>query len=505
MEINRVSESSEDSWDGWDEPMDDKEVPCLFCESLFKNATNLFDHCKTDHGFNIAETKSRFALDCFNYIRMINYLRLQKPPPEDLRPFGVVTPECWQADEYMKPVVVDDPLLMFDIESCEEEELELDDETVMLPRSKYNELLQRLKQAEDKVARTEDNLKTALENVSRMKSAAQNYLMGNCNEDNIAFIKLEDDINYFGAYAHFSIHHDMLRDRVRTESYRDMINFNRKAFEDKVVLDVGCGTGILSMFAARAGAKSVIGIDQSEIIYQAMDIVRENKLEDKIQLLRGRMEETTLPVEKVDVIISEWMGYFLLFECMLDTVIQARDKYLKNNGLILPNKCTLSLVGISDVERHRNLVTFWDNVYGFKMTCLKHEVIREASVEITSANSVVTSTAVIKTLDLNTCSAGDAEFTSEFTLVVNTSSPIVAVVGYFDAFFDLEHAVHFSTSPFSPPTHWKQCVFYLEEPLHKQQGDELSGKLTCSRYSKDPRALSVTIVLESRTYAYVVQ
>ena len=42
----------------------------------------------------------------------------------------------------------------------------------------------------------------------------------------------------------------------------------------KVVLDIGCGTGILSMFAAKAGAKHVIGIDQSEIIYQAMDIVR---------------------------------------------------------------------------------------------------------------------------------------------------------------------------------------------------------------------------------------
>ena len=44
--------------------------------------------------------------------------------------------------------------------------------------------------------------------------------------------------------------------------------------DGKVVLDIGCGTGILSMFAAKAGAKHVIGIDQSEIIYQAMDIVR---------------------------------------------------------------------------------------------------------------------------------------------------------------------------------------------------------------------------------------
>ena len=65
-----------------------------------------------------------------------------------------------------------------------------------------------------------------------------------------------------------------LQDKVRTESYRDAIYKNKASFQDKVVLDVGCGTGILSMFAARAGAKRVIGVDQSDIIYQAMDIVR---------------------------------------------------------------------------------------------------------------------------------------------------------------------------------------------------------------------------------------
>lgn len=64
------------------------------------------------------------------------------------------------------------------------------------------------------------------------------------------------------------------QDKVRTESYRDFMYQNPALFKDKVVLDVGCGTGILSMFAARAGARKVIGVDQSEIVYQAMDIVR---------------------------------------------------------------------------------------------------------------------------------------------------------------------------------------------------------------------------------------
>jgi type I protein arginine methyltransferase len=52
----------------------------------------------------------------------------------------------------------------------------------------------------------------------------------------------------------------MLKDRVRTMAYRDAIMNNAHLFKDKVVLDVGCGTGILSMFAAKAGAKQVFGV-----------------------------------------------------------------------------------------------------------------------------------------------------------------------------------------------------------------------------------------------------
>ena len=62
---------------------------------------------------------------------------------------------------------------------------------------------------------------------------------------------------YFDSYAHFGIHEEMLKDEVRTLTYRNSMYHNKHLFKDKVVLDVGCGTGILSMFAAKAGAKQV--------------------------------------------------------------------------------------------------------------------------------------------------------------------------------------------------------------------------------------------------------
>lgn len=88
-------------------------------------------------------------------------------------------------------------------------------------------------------------------------------------------------------------------------------------------MDIGCGTGILSLFAARAGAKQVIGVDNADIVHYAREIVKANGFEDVVTILQGKMEEVVLPVEKVDIIISEWMGYFLLYESMLDCVLWA--------------------------------------------------------------------------------------------------------------------------------------------------------------------------------------
>jgi protein arginine N-methyltransferase 1 len=99
---------------------------------------------------------------------------------------------------------------------------------------------------------------------------------------------------------------------------------NKHLFKDKIVLDVGCGTGILSMFAAKAGAKQVYGVDMSGIVEQAKKIIAKNGFADKITVIRGKIEEITLPVPKVDIIISEWMGYCLFYESMLDSVLYAR-------------------------------------------------------------------------------------------------------------------------------------------------------------------------------------
>lgn len=71
-------------------------------------------------------------------------------------------------------------------------------------------------------------------------------------------------------------------------------------------------------------------------------------------MINGKVEDVELPVDKVDTIISEWMGYFLIYESMLDTVLFARDKWLRQNGMLFPDKAAMFIAGIEDEQYYYN-------------------------------------------------------------------------------------------------------------------------------------------------------
>lgn len=182
----------------------------------------------------------------------------------------------------------------------------------------------------------------------------------------------------------------MLKDTVRTKSYENAMVKNAHLFKGKTVLDIGCGTGILSMFACKAGAKHVYGIEMANIYKDAQKIVKENGFGNKITIINGKVEEVELPVPEVDIIISEWMGYFLLYEGMLDSVIFARDKWLKKGGLLFPDRAVIYLTAIEDSEYKKEKLGFWDNVYQMKMTCMKNWAKMEPLVDYVPPKGLVT-------------------------------------------------------------------------------------------------------------------
>lgn len=263
-------------------------------------------------------------------------------------------------------------------------------------------------------------------------------------------------------------------------------------------MDVGCGTGILSMFAAQAGAKHVYAVDCSSIINQAQKIIDKNGFTDRITMIRGKVEEIDLPVQYVDIIISEWMGYFLLYESMLDTVLFARDKWLipNSNGIIFPDKAVLYLTAIEDANVRRERFDYWDDVYGFDMSPIKEIAIKEPVVDIVDSKSIVTDSVPILNVDILTCTAEDLNFVSKFKLQAHRNDYIHGLVAYFEcAFTQIHKPIGFSTSPYARYTHWKQTILYLQEPLTICAGETLTGELSCRPNRRNRRDLDIGLLL----------
>ena len=244
---------------------------------------------------------------------------------------------------------------------------------------------------------------------------------------------------------------EMLKDEVRTKTYRNSMYHNKHLFKDKVVLDIGCGTGILCMFAAKAGARKVIGIDCSNIIDNAKKIVKTNGFQDVITLVKGKVEEVELPdgIEKVDIIISEWMGYCLFYESMLQTVLYARDKWLVEDGLMFPDKASLHICAIEDRDYKEEKINWWTSVYNFDMSCIREMALTEPLVDSVDKNQIVSNSSFIKDIDLLTMKVDDLKFEAPFHLSVFRNDYVHAFVTYFNIEFSACHKkVGFSTCKF---------------------------------------------------------
>jgi len=115
----------------------------------------------------------------------------------------------------------------------------------------------------------------------------------------------------------------------------------------EVVVDVGAGNGVLSYFAAKAGAKKVYAIEASGVAPYLEKNLKKNGVGDTVQVLNSMAEQTSIPGGKVDIIISEPFGYFAVFERMIESVLFVRDKWLKKGGRIFPSQARL-YVGLSN-------------------------------------------------------------------------------------------------------------------------------------------------------------
>ncbi|PSS18961.1 Protein arginine N-methyltransferase [Actinidia chinensis var. chinensis] len=525
----------------------DSNILCLFCCSIFNSSSALFHHCRSIHYFDFRAITKTLALDFYASFNLINYVRsqvaenrcwscrhtcqskqdLQNHLHETFSLEDTIFP--WADDKYLKPFMQEDPLLYSFGEDYESE----DEDTTAV--NKISDLVNCERICMEDDSSLEEHLydfNTQEDGRKEIASTSNCCLnVANPSEVMVDGVDVKEDCcsshgkskdkhweicsakaavtneiknvnkNYFGSYSSFAIHREMISDKVRTDAYRQAILNNPSLLHGAAVLDVGCGTGILSLFAAQAGASSVIAVEASEKMASvATEIAKNNGLlwsgspnnrisqcTGVIRVVQGMVEELDNSIDiqphSIDVLLSEWMGYCLLYESMLSSVLFVRDLWLKPGGAIIPDTATMFVAGFG---RGGTSIPFWENVYGFNMSCIGKELVEDAAgvpfVDVVDSQDIVTNTVVLQSFDLLKMMPDEMDFSSRIELEPQLDNPTnctrdsfskttwcYGVVLWFETGFTSrfckEMPIVLSTSPYAPKTHWSQTILTFKEPI----------------------------------------
>lgn len=225
----------------------------------------------------------------------------------------------------------------------------------------------------------------------------------------------EENANPFTQFYAQLLHQgNMLADGIRTAAYQNAIFSNGPSdFLGKIVLDVGTGTGILAFFAIQAGASNVYAVEASDSAKTAQILADANGFTDKIQIIQGRIENITLP-EKVDIIISEPIGFLLVHERMLESYVLARDRFLKPGGLMMPTTGSIIVAPFTDfnlIREQEEKLQFWNNrdFFGIDLTPVIEQACSEyftqAVVGTFSPDSLLSTQRAVHTINFMTVKA----------------------------------------------------------------------------------------------------
>ena len=289
--------------------------------------------------------------------------------------------------------------------------------------------------------------------------------------------------NYLKPYGDIEVQRRMVSDRPRTNAFAAAI---REVVQPgHVVLDLGTGTGILAMFAAQAGARKVYAIDATDIAEVALYLVKVNGLSDQIQVLRGRASELQLD-QKVDVIISEWLGNAVFAEGMLPAVLDARDRNLAPHGRMLPSKVRVLIAPLDEpILYHTDGPGFWrERIHDLDFSSLQEiELSQGCATQIrVEPAAVLAPGQVILELDLLTASIDDVWFEGQLEFVPVRDGVLNGFCLWFEA--DLAPSVTLDTGPFSPETHWAQTYMSFW-PRPVRAGEPVAVSVDFS-YDADP-------------------
>lgn len=286
-----------------------------------------------------------------------------------------------------------------------------------------------------------------------------------------------------GGFASALSHLMMVRDSVRVMSYRRAIE---RHCQGRTVVEIGCGSGILSIFAARAGARRVIAIEESRIADLAAEMFRANGVADRIELRRANSRDVSLD-ERADVIIHELLGSDPFSENMLPFIADARERLLAPNGRLIPSVLEVCCVGFEvpdrpypDRSRADAEMLELEGLYGLDFSAFRRVLEADPGIlrhpfgnlgQTQFEPRILTDEAQLYRLDLAAAAPLEVTPRQDVHLRALRTGTLGGVLVYFRAHLDEE--TFLSTSPSAPRTGWPWDARQLDRLVAVEPGQDI--------------------------------
>lgn len=274
--------------------------------------------------------------------------------------------------------------------------------------------------------------------------------------------------SYNEIHGHGSMVFDIRRNQAYLEALKKVIT------PESVVLDLGAGLGILGFLAAQLGAKRVYLVEPAEVITIAADISKANKFGDRVKCLQGTIEKIDLP-EPVDVIVSVFTGNFLLGEDLLPSLFYARDKYLKPDGVMIPQAAVMEAVPVSAPEIYQENIGRWSephlNIDNSAARPYASQSIYFYGEKLSKAKYLAEPA---KLMSLDFYNGNNTHCDVKVRHEIKESGLCHGWAGWFAMQLGDRWL---STAPHEPALHWSKAFLPLDPPLELQAGEKVEFKL----------------------------
>jgi protein arginine N-methyltransferase 1 len=270
----------------------------------------------------------------------------------------------------------------------------------------------------------------------------------------------------------FDFHHSMLADKVRTSSFLRAVMETVRPGD--VVVDIGSGTGVLSLFAAMAGASHVYAIEREPVIEVARAIAALNGLSAKITFIAGSSPDVEIP-EHADVLVTETIGNVGFDEGIVAWVADAKERFLTSDARIVPGRVD-AIACLVSVPRDFRTIQEWSNpLHTLDFSPLTRIASNSLLWTDLSPAAIVTEPAVVFTTDF-----------SQITrpLVGRVREQVIknAFVHGIGVWFrsDLTPSVAITNAPPNPVPSWEQGYLPIDEPIEVSAGDRVEFEVSSS-------------------------